>query len=1136
MNLLAPFSVGVKNNATDIIKNIVNAQDTWDGTVNGYQTAFPNSSLIATNSVFIPDLGGDISKDSANVALTMRIDTGVPKGTPSLNNWLHVKPEASKLSSVISGLTWGLAGTSYRVFNKNNTFVLKIVESGTNNTGYIDITEFTLNGFFDKRWTDSSEEGMVNAIVNDISFTKITSSGKAGGLTFFKPGTNYDIGLYYYSSVLYEIDPPPTAGPETIPGLEDNGQTYFKIASTSVLTASKEKPYSGKVVQTGKQVIAGSSSSPLPACSIDPITHGTFMGCVAQGFYYILFQPTSYLFALAGTFFDYAFSYSVQDSSYRSSFVVEGWGLVRDFCNMFFIFIMLYVAIGTILSLHSMKTKETIINVVIIGLFINFSLFATQLIIDAANVTARVFYNSDAIKITEKAPTGATEVVSKIPTNGAIPLSAALVNKINPQSLIINAREINKIPNNSTDGLSDVTVSSGDDIGIGQFILIVILAAAINIVGFLVFAIIGFLFVARVVGLWTAMILAPVAFFTYILPEMSSIETIGWKKWWPNTIKLAFLAPVFIFFMYIILKFLQLDLISDAAGKSGLDFLIATIIPFVFVVVLLLKAKKIAVDMSGEFGEMAVKASGLALGAATGGAAFMGRATLGRIGNSIANSSTLAKAEAKGGVSGYLAKMALKSGDKLGGASFDARNTKLGGIATSGVGVNLGKGKAGGYKADVTNREAARTKRVAELKSIVTKDLEKEKRAIEAQKKLVEDNAHEEIAKIDKDLEIARQNQKDTSDPAEKKEIEGKISKLKAQKALIESGGIMMNKDENGNPTTPKKNSDGTDKYHTDNGHITEDAHNEIKAEAEKNNSAVITAKAEEKTAIENKEATIEAAKEANKQIYVDAENKAKAEGETIRANAQNQINAMLAEAQKAEIEAITAFSTASANAAKNPSDDNTATLARAQEIRDAAMINTEKIKSNAAQIEGNAGVAAEKLLKEAREKAAKEVDEANKKAEEEAEKFVESATKAREEAEKQADISSKKLASANESAEKTKGPDGKIRYGKSIKKLGGEVKEKENEIHHEQNHVAKDYSDKLGSRTNRIMNVFAPSNLQDTRNKIILGMETKKVDGASNSGGGHAPAEHKTEHKAEHKEEHKADDHGGGGHDAHHK
>jgi hypothetical protein len=144
-----------------------------------------------------------------------------------------------------------------------------------------------------------------------------------------------------------------------------------------------------------------------------------------------------------------------------------------------------------------MKTKETIVNVIIIGLFINFSLFAAQVIIDVSNVTARVFYNSDAIKITQKGANGVTSLTPglTIGPDGVIPLSAAIVNKVNPQNLIMSAEKVNSISNsNAARSQSEEDKKS---LGIGQFILVVIMATAVNIVGFSVFIIITFLFVSR---------------------------------------------------------------------------------------------------------------------------------------------------------------------------------------------------------------------------------------------------------------------------------------------------------------------------------------------------------------------------------------------------------------------------------------------------------------------------------------------------------------------------------------------------------------------------------------------------------------------------------------------------------------
>ncbi len=385
------------------------------------------------------------------------------------------------------------------------------------------------------------------------------------------------------------------------------------------------------VVNTTSQQIAKdtNSDSYMPSCGIADswlTGGGTILGCIAQLAYYVVFVPSSYIFGLAGMFFDTTFNYSIQDTSYRSDFVVQGWGLIRDFCNIFFIFVLLYIAFATILSIHGFKTKEMIINVVIIGLLINFSLFASQIIIDASNILARVFYTSDAIKVTKNG-------VAQAGADGTVPISESIVSKINPQMLIKNANQVSVIDKSTGGSASTENTASG--LGVGGFILITLLASAINIVGFIVFLSVGLIFVARSIGLWFSMIFAPLAFFSYTVPSMQNMGMVGWKKWWPETISLAFLAPIFIFFLYLILKFIQVGFgLGDVSQMTGIKFILGIILPFIFIMVLLMKAKSIAKDMSGKLGQSITggiaAVGGLALGGAALGAAFAGRNIVGR--------------------------------------------------------------------------------------------------------------------------------------------------------------------------------------------------------------------------------------------------------------------------------------------------------------------------------------------------------------------------------------------------------------------------------------------------------------------------------------------------------------------------
>ncbi len=405
--------------------------------------------------------------------------------------------------------------------------------------------------------------------------------------------------------------------------------------NSEIFTVGENDPCDTKV----EVISSASGGGYLPSC-VWGLIHVSVSGCIAQLLYTALFQPTSYMFGLAGKFFDNTFYYSVSDGSYRSPFVVEGWRIVRDFVNLFFIFVLLYIAIATVLSLHGFKTKEMIINVVIIGLLINFSLFATQLIIDTSNILARVFYTSVDVKVTKKSTDG-TSVTSTVGENNQRQLSEALVSLVNPQKLIIGAAKVGTIKKAGDQAQSE---SNSNGISNGTFILVTLLATAVNVVGIFVFLTVGLLFLARVIGLWLSMVFVPFAFFSYTVPQMQDISMLGWKKWWPETLKLAFLAPIFIFFLYLIIKFVSAaDFLPKLSGASGAELIISIIFPFAFIMILLMQAKKLASKFAGEIGSAVTKAAVVGGGAVLGGAAltaaFAGRQTLGAIAKYTQNDS-----------------------------------------------------------------------------------------------------------------------------------------------------------------------------------------------------------------------------------------------------------------------------------------------------------------------------------------------------------------------------------------------------------------------------------------------------------------------------------------------------------------
>jgi hypothetical protein len=431
-------------------------------------------------------------------------------------------------------------------------------------------------------------------------------------------------------------------------GTSPSGCSDAVVAQNTTPEAPKVEPGTGDV------------EGQLPACGIG-FSGGTLGGCIAQIFYYVLFVPTSWLFGFAGKFFDFTFAYSISDTSYRTAFVTEGWGIVRDICNVFFIFVLLYVAFATVLGIHGFNTKKMIINVVIIGLLINFSLFATQVIIDASNILARVFYQSTNVETEDSGSytRGGANVVNNSDI-GEKALSAALVAKVDPQRIIIKGVNVNV---SGSGGGTANKLDKDSQLGAGAFILITLMATAVNVVGIISFLTVGMVFIGRVIGLWFAMVLVPFAFFSYTVPQMQGIKMLGWRNWWPDTLKMAFLAPLFMFFMYLILKFTEkgLGVFSANDNLDGVQFVIAVMIPFVFIMVMLMKAKSLAQEFSGSIGNAVVggvtAAAGLALGGAALGTAALGRNTIGAFMKGSATGETSVQRFVRGDSKGWWDRM-----------------------------------------------------------------------------------------------------------------------------------------------------------------------------------------------------------------------------------------------------------------------------------------------------------------------------------------------------------------------------------------------------------------------------------------------------------------------------------------------
>lgn len=468
--------------------------------------------------------------------------------------------------------------------------------------------------------------------------------------------------------------------------------------------------------------------------------------------------------------------------------------------------------------MNGAKTKETIIYVVIIGILINFSLFATKVIIDTSNVLAKVFYNQNTISITS-----GDSKENQLGEFGEIKLSEAIISKVDPQVIITRADDVNSIPIRTANETVEETDENGityteNSMDVGNFIIVVILCVIINIIGIMVFASCAFVFVVRVVGLWLAMIVVPFAFFSYTVPELQSIEMVGWKHWWPDTLKMAFMAPIFAFFMYIIVGFADKGLgvieSSIRGEKMGLGLVITILIPFIFLMVLLNEAKKITKTLSGTVGKMATEyaskigkaamgAGSLVAGGAMGLGAGVLRNTVGSLGNNIANNEKLKANEAKGGFKGFVAKNLRNIGSSAATGSMDVRGIKIGGKQLSQIGIggkNLeslgfkpGKAKDTSFSKKKEEKIQKRTKRMKELEVGENSTQKQKLNSEKNNKKKLENLMFEDIEKIDREIKLAEEKRDNASkvDGAGSKSVidaDRELNNLKRRKKAMREG------------------------------------------------------------------------------------------------------------------------------------------------------------------------------------------------------------------------------------------------------------------------------------------------------------------------------------------------------------
>jgi hypothetical protein len=420
----------------------------------------------------------------------------------------------------------------------------------------------------------------------------------------------------------------------------------------------------------------------------------------------------AWLVGVAALTLDYAVYYTVVtmgDYVHNLTAVGVAWRIMRDVGNIMLIFGFLAAGIAIILNADLYGWGQKMLpRLLIAAVFLNFSLFISEAVIDTGNLFATQFYtqiNGGQMPT----QTSLSEITVGIPGGGASNLgnegiSNAIMGQLGLQT-IYNAGRVN----------TDVfKVGNTWVIGFMAIILFIITA-------FVMFSL-AFVLIARFVALVFLIILSPVGFAGSAVPALAGRS----KKWWEALFKQTITAPILLLLLYV-----ALAVITDANFLTGLcistdptnptctpnavgwvsdnfqgfaSFILSFLVAMGLLLYVVYKAK----DLGAIGASWATKTAGKLTFGAT---AWAGRTSGGWLAKKGAN---MARKTWVGRVP--LAGTGLVKGlDKIAGASFDVRGIGMGG-GLKGVDIDAGAAQKGGYKADLKGRIESRTKYASELR------------------------------------------------------------------------------------------------------------------------------------------------------------------------------------------------------------------------------------------------------------------------------------------------------------------------------------------------------------------------------------------------------------------------------------
>jgi len=264
---------------------------------------------------------------------------------------------------------------------------------------------------------------------------------------------------------------------------------------------------------------------------------------------HILVKFAIWVTGLAGSLLNWVLSpdfinlpYTTPGSAPDGNPIIEvGLGVTKGFVNMILVLVLVYIAIVTILNLAKYETKKLLITFIIIALLVNFAPLICGVIVDASNIVMNFFIEE------LRADTFAKNMGAK-----------------------------------TEDLFAGFSWGEPIDKTLDSALQLIVMAGFLFVLTFILL-LFTMIFILRYLVIWLLVILSPLAFACYILPETKKY----FEQWWKQFLSWSFIGVTCGFFLYLGLMLVVHVPTAITAPTTGSGGIFDSILPYFVCVVFL---------------------------------------------------------------------------------------------------------------------------------------------------------------------------------------------------------------------------------------------------------------------------------------------------------------------------------------------------------------------------------------------------------------------------------------------------------------------------------------------------------------------------------------------------------------------